>query len=78
MHMCEGFYPSQFFVDLGIVFHGAGAERHHGSVYGTISLGELCVMPYQVKLRDPRKVQVLSVVFTKVLDYIHRGHIQLG
>jgi len=51
---------SCLFVNLRIVFHGAGAKRIEASVHGVVHLGEVHVVAHEVYFADLRQGEVVS------------------
>ena len=49
--------PSNFFVQLGVVLHCAGAERIEAGVGGVIALGQVREVPDDFRLRQLRQGQ---------------------
>src|SRR5262245_29243281 len=69
----EGWKPCDLLVDLGIIFHGAGAERIDAAVDTEIALGQRKIVPHHLKLRHFRQAAILTQLGGWKLRHRHVG-----
>src|SRR5262245_38280860 len=73
MSLGEGREPRDLLIDLGIVFHGAGAERIEAAIDPEITLRQREIVPHHIELRELGEAVIFAQVGCWNLRLRHVG-----